>query len=1183
MERGYIDMAANTTSNNSGDTIISNPYPGPVPFDQQYSQYFFGRDGEKMELMSMIVANRVVFLYAQSGAGKTSLLNASLLPSLRAKGFEVLPVVRPGIPMPDGVSPSEVTNIFAFNTLREWTNDANPRSLLTKSVSDFLAEDYARRVSQTPENEAGRPARIIVLDQFEEIFTRYVERWKDRESFFLQLAEALDPDPEVWEETVKRLRLTGPGSEPDRTLRVLFVLREDYLASLHSYADLLPIRPAARVRIERLRKDAACEAVERPAQLVNKPFLKDEALKLDVAVELVEKLLENRVEVTNGEVASIEGEFVEPVQLQIVCKKLLESLPPGKNQIDSDDVEKLGDLNEPLASFYDKAVQDAANKSGEKESALRDWFESSLITPAGTRGTVFRDGTTQKAAGIAIKAVELLDKAHLVRGEMRSGALWYELTHDKFIEPILLANKRWRDALSPGSTRRELEDKAAEWSRSAADKTKLLNENDLMEAESWITTREAKELGYSAILVAFIQASRARNKTRKLRRFAVALAVLIVLTSASAVYAYYTKGQLQSAKEELEEAYRRLQGEYDKTEKERKNAEEQAGQAESARVYAEAQKGIAQAAQRKAEEQTGIAEEERKRAQGQAKLAEDARAEAEEQRGIAQEAQKQAEEQASQAEAAKREAERQEAIAREEKARAERLSRVSQSQALAAQSRLGDDPLVSATQAIDAISITFPGDKIEEIGQEPKMEVVTDALYSLQNALRGVLLEPTPFRLDGDIDPPPGFKMTGLGFNQPGPDQTSPTLFAVTNQGNCIGWSTAADSNQPNSFLTYPGFYRDLQFGAGEFSSNATLSPDGTLAAFAIKQNVGTNKEDKVAMNIKIFDVTEKADPITIVGHERGVHKLAFSDAISDDGRRYLATSNTFGNYKVTEINLKGMSEKKWSEPTLMEKLRVRFGGQLKFLGIKGDQFRLANAFVFSHYIKKQSENLLLATGFQDGRVVIRDAATGGNDFILPEGYHSDSILAMAFSQDNKFLLVSSRDDNLIAWHIGSKPGEQGSDSGKKKIDKNKTMNLEQTILHTPFMMRFGIMHRNPVTSIAFSKDGKYLATGSEDRTVIIWEVQGFQPILQLPDHTAQITDLAFSHDSQWLATVAADNRRRLWDISSLTKLKKLEKELSNLTDTNHFPGETFAADPLKINSLIQGVRDLLDKQKKKN
>ena len=70
------------------------PYVGPRPFERDDQALFFGRESEASDLLSLVMAHQDVLFYAQSGAGKTSLLNARLIPMLEQKGFEVLPVAR---------------------------------------------------------------------------------------------------------------------------------------------------------------------------------------------------------------------------------------------------------------------------------------------------------------------------------------------------------------------------------------------------------------------------------------------------------------------------------------------------------------------------------------------------------------------------------------------------------------------------------------------------------------------------------------------------------------------------------------------------------------------------------------------------------------------------------------------------------------------------------------------------------------------------------------------------------------------------------------------------------------------------------------------------------------------------------------------------------------------------------
>src|SRR6516225_8383217 len=63
-------------------------YPGAQPFrdDDVARQTFFGRDGAAIALSDQVLANRLVVVYAKSGVGKTSLLNAGVAPALRKAG-----------------------------------------------------------------------------------------------------------------------------------------------------------------------------------------------------------------------------------------------------------------------------------------------------------------------------------------------------------------------------------------------------------------------------------------------------------------------------------------------------------------------------------------------------------------------------------------------------------------------------------------------------------------------------------------------------------------------------------------------------------------------------------------------------------------------------------------------------------------------------------------------------------------------------------------------------------------------------------------------------------------------------------------------------------------------------------------------------------------------------------------
>ena len=145
---------------------------------------------------------------------------------------------------------------------------------------------------------------MCALDQFEELFSVYPERWPDREKFFLEIAALL---------------------EMRRDLRILFVLREDYLAGFSQLAPLLPERGRTRYRIERLRQNEAISAIRKPLEGTRRSFAPG------VAETMAKDLSNITVASADGKLVAVPGEFVEPVQLQVVCYTLFERLPEGVN------------------------------------------------------------------------------------------------------------------------------------------------------------------------------------------------------------------------------------------------------------------------------------------------------------------------------------------------------------------------------------------------------------------------------------------------------------------------------------------------------------------------------------------------------------------------------------------------------------------------------------------------------------------------------------------------------------------------------------------------------------------------------------------------------------------------------------------------------------------------------------
>src|SRR5262249_44451149 len=154
-----------------------------------------------------------------------------------------------------------------------------------------------------------------------------------------------------------------------------------------------------------------------------------------VAEALVDRLLTMRV----GPGRDVHGRFVEPVQLQLVCRSLWQDLPAEATVITGSDVRACGGVRTVLGQFHAAGVPAAAAAARPREAGLRGRIESDFVTSIGTRGTVYLGGWwTRRSA-----ALDELERRHVIHAEWRAGTRWYELTHDRLIHPTRSSNHRF--------------------------------------------------------------------------------------------------------------------------------------------------------------------------------------------------------------------------------------------------------------------------------------------------------------------------------------------------------------------------------------------------------------------------------------------------------------------------------------------------------------------------------------------------------------------------------------------------------------------------------------------------------------------------------------------------------------------------------------------------------------------
>jgi hypothetical protein len=509
------------------------PYIGPVPFKREDGERFFGRDSEVADLLSLVASYPATLLYAQSGAGKTSLLAAKFIPLFEARGAKVFGPLRVSGVLPE-VKKSAIENPYRAHLLVSAGID--PKKALKMTLTEFLAS----RPAQLDETKIP-PLRVLVIDQFEELFTTNPEQWMARYALFRELGHCL---------------------ADDSRLRVLIAMREEWVASIEQYSHELPDALRPRFRLERLRSEAALEAVRNPLELSGMTFHGGAAEQLVARLRgaPATRARPDRVPLL---------EFVEPLHLQIVCRRMWSFLPDGTKTITTKALRGSDDVEEALLAYYDDCVKAIVATERITEGRLRNEFERSFIAPDGNR-TPLRASTVEKGtASLTANVVDRLLKLYLVRTETRSNSVWYELSHDRFVEPVLRSNETFRRGQDRSSFYGRLDKQAQEWSKRGkptTDRELLLSREDLRPARGFVKRPDVHEYRGADVIIELVTASEtlhARDRDHSRTRWLTVLLVVILVTGAITVYSMFSarkanelalvKAETQVAQEMLSE------------------------------------------------------------------------------------------------------------------------------------------------------------------------------------------------------------------------------------------------------------------------------------------------------------------------------------------------------------------------------------------------------------------------------------------------------------------------------------------------------------------------------------------------------------------------------------------------------------------------------------------------------
>lgn len=386
----------------------TNPYPGLRPYQPTEQTQFYGREADTQALLAKIINQRLTLLFAATGVGKSSLLQAAILPQLSTQSGLNLDLVY-------------------YN---DWI--APPIQGLQQAVRHALAKRYGS-LPIAPQNldlvtffrlitpYTSQPL-VIILDQFEEFFRyRFIHHTADFQAFIDQLAEVI--------------------LAPELNVSLVFSMREDFALELNAFKPHLPNPLFSNYyRLEKLGIDAAKAAITEPliqAGYHYEPALLDELLK-DL---LSRDLTRDASSLAQG----TQADSVEPPYLQIVCSQLwdLDKNDPAKT-LRLATYRKAGGAKGLLENYVNEVLKSFSDKEKQISSKAFDHLIS-------RRGTKMAHTPEDLAELVKLKPSELakvmdkLEQARILRRQQRDQQVWYELYHDMFSGGIEAWNTAWKN------------------------------------------------------------------------------------------------------------------------------------------------------------------------------------------------------------------------------------------------------------------------------------------------------------------------------------------------------------------------------------------------------------------------------------------------------------------------------------------------------------------------------------------------------------------------------------------------------------------------------------------------------------------------------------------------------------------------------------------------------------------
>jgi hypothetical protein len=390
------------------------PYRGMQKFSEEHKNLFFGRTKPIDEIFDLLRNNILTVIFGKSGIGKSSLLNAGLLPKLR-ENFYLPVLIR--IPFSDpGIDPLAYT-----------------QSAIETEIKRYIYKDF-----KYPENTTlwqffreanytgGAVIPVLIFDQFEEYFNFGKEYKQRAEKFIKELSDLIEnrvPAQLKNNDTYKTLS----ASDTQNTFRVMISLREDFLAPLEDLGKLIPSLGKIRYRILPLRGKEAFDAVYLPAK-----SLIEEATVIHLLKKIIPKKIKaetEKAQTVDADDNDWEQKDFEPYILSLFCYQVNEKRIVVKQPKISEELIDQTKVESILSDYYESSLKKYRHRYHKDIGSV---LETSLISNEGYR--LLKPANSSEFESIPEQAIKDMVDDRIIQMVNRNEINNIEISHD------LLAN-----------------------------------------------------------------------------------------------------------------------------------------------------------------------------------------------------------------------------------------------------------------------------------------------------------------------------------------------------------------------------------------------------------------------------------------------------------------------------------------------------------------------------------------------------------------------------------------------------------------------------------------------------------------------------------------------------------------------------------------------------------------------